>query len=207
MRAAQSADGRARPPASPADSARLSSTSRASSPTGAEGWAVRLVLPGTREGSEGGRAPGFLLSTTSHLPTTRPASALDSVPRHRRPHQRRRPKDGTRGGGGRRCGVYRRCRLFSASRANPKKMEEERQTEKDGLGEEEGGGREKDPRERARAGVQAHWYLAHQLLPFTVGSPRPADRRGLFVCLCVCSFLRGTQAGVGCVARAQGSQA
>ena len=49
--------------------------------------------------------------------------------------------------------------------------------------QEEGGGREKDPRERARAGVQAQWYLAHQLLPFTVGSPRPADRRGLSVCL------------------------
>lgn len=165
------------------------------------------MLPGTRVGSKGGRAPGFLLLTTSRLPTTRPASALDSVPLHRRPHQRRRPKDGTRGGGGRRYGVYRRCRLFSATRANPKKMEEERQTEKDRLGEEEEGGREKDPRERARAGVQAQWYLAHQLLPFTVGSPRPADRRGLSICLYVCSFLRGTQVGVGCVARAQGSQA
>lgn len=86
-------------------------------------------------------------------------------------------------------------------------MEEERQTEKDGLGQEEGGGREKDPRERARVGVQALWYLAHQLLPFTVGSPRQADRRGLSVCLYVCSFLRGTQVGVGCVVRAQGSQA
>ena len=121
---------------------------------------------------------------------------------HTKEHQRTEPE-----GAGAGDGVYRRCRLFSASRANPKKMEEERQTEKDGLGEEEGGGREKDPRERARAGVQALWYLAHQLLPFTVGSPRPADRRGLFVCLYVCSFLRGTQIGVGCVARAQGSQA
>lgn len=139
------------------------------------------------------------------LPSGQPL--LWTLPLHRRPHQRRRPKDGTRGGGGRRYGVYRRCRLFSASRANPKKMEEERQTEKDGLREEKGVGREKDPRERARAGIQAQWYLAHQLLPFTVGSPRPADRRGLSVCLYVCSFLRGTQVGVGCVAWAQGSQA
>lgn len=83
MRAAQSTDDRAAAPSiSCSDSARprpeRNSTARPHPHLSRWGWEVRLLLPGTREGGgEGdrGRALGSLLSATSRLPTTRPASS------------------------------------------------------------------------------------------------------------------------------------
>lgn len=178
------------------------------------------VLPGTREGGSAwgrGRALGSLLS--NRLPSClRPGQPplKHSAPLHRRSHQEERPKDGTRerekGREGRRDqgALGRLCKPFGASRANPKKIKkEERQTErkpdlrrKEGRGVEGRGGQgKKDEKKRGTDGRPGRlWYLEYQLLQFRVCSLRQADRRSLSVCLSVCSFLRGTQVGVGYVA-------
>lgn len=89
------------------------------------------MLPGTRVGGrEGGkgRALGSLLSTSSLLPTTRPASSGLCSPAQAATSRRDQRTEPGRGSGG--MGDYGRCRLFPASRANPKRMEkEERRTE------------------------------------------------------------------------------